>query len=119
MPGISATCFSAERERFGPADYEIWYTSQISTESVGRGWSIPVGMIAPQLLTVMNELAGKLGYLAIDGAGGTTEPPADLRVPVTAVPAEPDVGGRAVAPPRKRSGTGAVGRRRRARGQAR
>jgi hypothetical protein len=91
-PGISSTCFSAERERFGPADYKIWYTSQISTESVGRGWSLPVGMIAPQLLTVMNELAGKLGYLAIDGAWGTTEPPADLRVPVTAVPAEPDLG---------------------------
>jgi hypothetical protein len=23
-PGISARCFSAERERFGPADYKIW-----------------------------------------------------------------------------------------------
>ena len=87
-PGISAACFSPERERYGPADYKIWYTSQISADSVGRGWSVPAGMIAPQLLTVMNGLAGKLGYLAIDGDWGTTEPPADLRVPIIGPPAE-------------------------------
>jgi hypothetical protein len=83
-PGISERCFSAERERFGPADYKIWYTSQVTADSVGRGWSVPTGMIAPQLLAVINELAGKLGYLAVDGEWGTTEPPADLRVPVRA-----------------------------------
>src|SRR5262249_9038920 len=43
-PGISARCFSAERERFGPADYKIWYTSDISSDSLGRGWSVPAGM---------------------------------------------------------------------------
>src|SRR5215831_17958411 len=82
-PGISERCFSAERERHGPADYKIWYTSEVSAESVGRGWSVPAAMIAPQLLAVVNELAGKLGYLAVDGDWGTTEPPADLRVPIT------------------------------------
>src|SRR5262252_7439465 len=81
-PGISDRCFSVERERFGPADYKIWYTSKISSESVGRGWSVPAGMIAPQLLAVINELLGKLGYVAIDEDWGTTEPPADLRVPI-------------------------------------
>jgi hypothetical protein len=81
-PGISAACFSPERERFGPGDYKIWYTSEISSDSVGRGWSVPAEMIAPQLLGVINELAGKLGYLAIDDGWGTTEPPADLRVPL-------------------------------------
>src|ERR1700729_2605971 len=63
-PGISQACFSAERERFGPADNKIWYTSAVSADSVGRGWSVPTGMIAPQLLEMMNELAGRLGYLA-------------------------------------------------------
>jgi len=82
-------CFSAERERFGPADYKIWYTSRVSADSVGRGWSVPIGMIAPQLLAVINELAGKLGYLAVDGDWGTTEPPADLRVPIR-TPSEAD-----------------------------
>jgi hypothetical protein len=99
-PGISDRCFSVERERFGPADYKIWYTSKISSESVGRGWSVPAGMIAPQLLAVINELAGRLGYLPVDGHWGATEPPADLRVPVTSPSASADGEGPAAqAPP--------------------
>ena len=41
-PGISKACFSAERERFGPADYKIWYTSQLMPVSASSasswGW---------------------------------------------------------------------------------
>jgi protein-tyrosine sulfotransferase len=90
VPGISEACFSAERERFGPADYKIWYTSKVSPDSVGRGWTVPAGMIAPPLLDAINEMAGRLGYLAVDGDWGTTVPPADLRVPVTEPPAAAD-----------------------------
>jgi len=110
-PGISQRCFSAERERFGPADYKIWYTSQVTADSVGRGWSVPTGMIAPQLLAVINELAGKLGYLAVDGDWGTTEPPADLRVPIR-VPAgdgEPAAAGGEPAPGEAAPGEAARG----------
>ena len=96
-PGISERCFSAERERFGPADYKIWYSSQIVSDSVGRGWSVPAGMIAPQLVNVINELAGRLGYLPVDGDWGTTEPPADLRVPAITPPAESGEDGVGVA----------------------
>jgi protein-tyrosine sulfotransferase len=81
VPGISAACFSPERERYGPADYKIWYTSQITTDSIGRGWSVPAGLIAPPVLATINELAGKLGYVPVDGEWGTCEPPADLRLP--------------------------------------
>jgi len=83
-PGISEACFSSERERFGPADYKIWCTSKISSDSIGRGWSVPAGLIAPQVIGAINELAGKLGYLPVDAGWGTSAPPADLRVPVTA-----------------------------------
>lgn len=79
-PGISTTCFSSERERFGPADYKIWRTSQITDDSVGRGWSIPVTMIAPSVLAEVNELAGKLCYLHVDDSWGTSAPPSDLRM---------------------------------------
>ena len=89
--GITEACFSAERERFGPGDYKIWYTSQINADSVGRGWSVPTAMIASHLLGVMNELTGRLGYLAVEGDWGTTKPPADLRVPITPRKAEPDL----------------------------
>jgi hypothetical protein len=94
VAGISRSCFSAERERFGPADYKIWHTSGISADSVGRGWSVPAAMIAPQLVSVVNDLAGKLGYLLIDGSWGTTEPPADLRAVITTPPASADADAR-------------------------
>jgi Sulfotransferase family len=80
QPGISGRCFSRERERSGPADYKIWHTSQISAKSVGRGWSVPAGMIPAQVTQAMNELLGRLGYLPVDGKWGTAAVPADLRV---------------------------------------
>jgi Sulfotransferase family len=79
-PGISATCFSAERERYGPADYKIWRTSQITDSSVGRGWVIPADMILPPIVAEVNKLADKLGYLPVDDAWGASAPPGDLRV---------------------------------------
>jgi Sulfotransferase family len=78
-PGISQRCFSEERERFGPADYKIWHTSQVTDQSVGRGWSVPAGMIPAQVRQAMNELLGKLGYLPVDESWGTVAVPADLR----------------------------------------
>jgi Sulfotransferase family len=78
-PGISGRCFSTERERFGPADYKIWHTSQISAGSVGRGWSVPAGMIPPPVTQAINELTEKLGYLPVDEKWGTAAVPADLR----------------------------------------
>jgi Sulfotransferase family len=110
-PGISEACFSAQRERHGPGDHKIWYTSKVSADSIGRGWSIPAAMIAAPVLDGINELAGKLDYLAVDNEWGTSEPPADLRVAATgedaAVEAEPghlavaraDLGGPAAALP--------------------
>ena len=98
VPGISETCFAAERERFGPADYKIWYTSRVNTDSVGRGWSVPTAMIAPHLLAAINELTSKLSYLAVDAQWGTTEPPADLRLPVADAPDVGTVAASAVPP---------------------
>jgi protein-tyrosine sulfotransferase len=78
--GISTACFSAERERYGPADYKIWCTSRITDASVGRGWSIPASLILPPVVAEVNELAGKLGYLPVHDGWGASAPPDDLRV---------------------------------------
>jgi hypothetical protein len=88
-PGVSANCFAPNRERFGPADYKIWHTSKITDDSVGRGWSIPAGLMGPELNAAVNELAGKLGYLPVDDSWGTKEPPADLRLQEAAPQAAP------------------------------
>jgi hypothetical protein len=92
-PGITDRCFTGERERFGPGDFKIWATSAITGDSVGRGESIPAGLIPPPIVAGINELAGKLGYLPIDDGWGTGGRPADPRLPGTAkVPAEPAAG---------------------------
>jgi protein-tyrosine sulfotransferase len=83
-PGVSANCFGPDRERFGPADYKIWHTSEITDNSVGRGWTIPAGLMGPDMNAAVNDLAGKLHYLPVDDSWGTKEPPADLRVPANA-----------------------------------
>jgi hypothetical protein len=79
VPGIADACFASEKERYGPGDHKIWFTSEINADSVGRGWSIPTEMIAPPLLQSMNELCQRLDYVQIDDEWGTTEPPTDLR----------------------------------------
>lgn len=92
VPGIAEKIFAADRERFGPADYKIWHTSAISTESVGRGWTVPAGLIGPMVLQNMNSFCGKLGYLAVDEKWGTADAPADLRVPITEDAEDEDAG---------------------------
>ncbi len=92
VPGIAAKIFAGDRERFGPADYKIWHTSAISTESVGRGWTVPAGLIGPLVRENMNNFCGRLGYLAIEDNWGTADQPADLRVPITPIIADDEEG---------------------------
>ena len=82
-PGVARACFSEERERFGPGDHKIWATSEISGDSVGRGESVPAGLILPPVTAAINELAAELGYLPVDADWGTPGRPADPRVPDT------------------------------------
>jgi len=82
-PGVAQACFSGERQRFGPADHKIWATSSVSGDSVGRGESVPAGLIPPHVTAAINELAGKLGYRAVDDQWGSPGRPADPRDPAT------------------------------------
>jgi protein-tyrosine sulfotransferase len=84
-PEVTKECFTAERERTGPADFKIWHTSEVSPASIGRGWTIPIGRIPPQILAQANELAAQLGYVQVDGQWGTTAVPGDLRTDVEPV----------------------------------
>ena len=79
VPGIADQCFSAEHERFGAGDFKIWNTSRITSDSVGRGWSIPARLIAP-MAPMVNALAGPLGYRSVDESWGVAARPGDLRV---------------------------------------
>jgi hypothetical protein len=101
-PGTSAACFAPERERLGPADYKIWHTSRITSDSVGRGWSIPAGLIGAAATAKINELAERLEYVRVDERWSTADAPPDLRRPsadLLAVSPVPD-GGDTTAMPR-------------------
>ena len=82
-PGVAEACFSGDRERFGPGDHKIWATTEISRDSVGRGESVPAGLILPPVTDAINELTGELGYLPIDAGWGTPGRSADPRSPDT------------------------------------
>jgi hypothetical protein len=82
-PGVAQACFSGDRERFGPADHKIWATSKISGDSVGRGESVPAGLILPPVTAAINELAATLGYLPVDADWGAPGRAADPRIPDT------------------------------------
>jgi hypothetical protein len=79
LPGVAARCFTAERERSGPSDYKIWHTSGVSSQSVGRGWAIPVTQVPDPVIEQVNELAGRLSYVKVDGQWGTSAVPGELR----------------------------------------
>jgi Sulfotransferase family len=80
---IEARSLAADHERFGPGDHKIWHTTAITTGSVGGGESVPTGLIPPPILEGINELAAKLGYVAVDEKWGTADAPAELRADVT------------------------------------
>lgn len=80
IPAIEKRVFTPERERFGPADYKIWHTSKINTDSIGRGWTIPAEIIGSQVRGTLNELCEKLEYVPVDDNWGTARRPVDLRL---------------------------------------
>ena len=98
VSGIADQCFSADHERFGAGDFKIWNTSQITGDSVGRGWSIPVNLIAP-IAPMVNALAGPLGYRCVDENWGVAARPGDLRVTAEGQPLVPPAAARSPAGP--------------------
>ncbi|MFI5067205.1 MAG: sulfotransferase family protein, partial [Streptosporangiales bacterium] len=94
-PDIVARCFRAKPENLGAADYKIWYTNKITSDSVGRGWKIPPNMISPPVIDGINELSERLGYIPVHpGTWGARLPPPDVRLPPPDVRLPPPAGGR-------------------------
>lgn len=98
VPGIAGLCFSADHDRFGAGDFKVWNTSRISGDGVGRGWSIPVNLVAP-MMPMVNALAGPLGYRLVDASWGVAARPGDLRVAADGQAAPPPAPARGPAGP--------------------
>ncbi|MGH3165664.1 MAG: sulfotransferase family protein [Trebonia sp.] len=80
VPGITETLFSRQRQRTGPGDHKIWQTTRIGGDSVGRGWDVPARLIPPPLLTDINGLAGRIGYLPVGPDWGQGDKPEEIRI---------------------------------------
>lgn len=77
VPGISRLCFTTrERHPFGPSDHKVWATSEVRTESVGRGARIPAVAVPKPVLDLVNSLHEELGYPLIEREGWNQQMPA-------------------------------------------
>lgn len=88
QPGIARECLRGSRERLGQGDHKIWWTSEITSHSVGRGEAVPPALLAGPVRDEMNALLGRLGYTQVDPTWGTAEGPDDPRLPGTRPSAE-------------------------------
>lgn len=66
QPGITERCFTSDVKVIGPGDHKIKATRRITADSVGRGVQVPVGMIPPTQLKVINHLLAELNYTPVD-----------------------------------------------------
>jgi hypothetical protein len=64
----------------GPGDEKVIFTSKISSDSIGRGTRVPLGMIPPALLEAVNNLLTQLGYPIIGQDWGSGPSPLRLAI---------------------------------------
>jgi hypothetical protein len=81
QPGITQRCLRAKSERLSQGDHKIWWTSRISTQSVGRGQAVPPFLLTQPVADEVNALLRQFSYLPVDSSWGTPEMPADPRKP--------------------------------------
>lgn len=79
IPGITDRCLVEQHDARGPADHKIWFTSRISTQSLGQGTRVPVQLFPPEFLDSLNETLDQLSYRQIDEAWRTASGPIDPR----------------------------------------
>lgn len=59
----------------GPSDHKIWYTTSITSASVGRGRTIPEEMRPPPMLESVAALEGQIGYSSTESSNGDSPLP--------------------------------------------
>lgn len=61
----------------GPGDYKVVHTSAVHAASIGHGKRIPVEMLPPPLMEVLNQKLEALGYERLNRAWNAEERPLD------------------------------------------
>jgi protein-tyrosine sulfotransferase len=68
VPGITEECFQVKHEGNNPGDKKIWFTSKVTSESMGRGIRVPASWLPPRMRDDINQLLEKLEYRIIDNS---------------------------------------------------
>jgi hypothetical protein len=79
VPGITETAFRTAHEGGGPGDEKIWFTTGVTSGSLGRGVSVPAGALPAPLRQSINETLTKLGYRTVDDDWNAATGPIDPR----------------------------------------
>jgi hypothetical protein len=87
QPGITQRCLQVKREQ-GQGDHKIWWTSEISSDSIGRGETVPQYLLTAPVRDQINRLLDQLGYVRVDENWGAPVGPVDPRLPGTGPPIE-------------------------------
>ncbi len=83
MPGITTACFETPHEGDGPGDEKIWFTTKVSTDTLGRGFRVPAAALPQMLREEINESLATLGYRAVADDWNNTARAVDPRLPET------------------------------------
>src|SRR5579872_3641747 len=104
VPGLTTACFGMQHEANGPGDVKIWFTSEVTTASVGSGVRVPVAALPPPVRGDINRALAELGYRRIDAGWNAAVGACDPRIggaeaPAVDSPARPglDAAERAIA----------------------
>lgn len=73
-PDVARNAFVETHDAAGPADYKVWQTSSVRSDSVGRGARIPADRVTGRLREAVNESLGELGYPLVDDRWGCPGP---------------------------------------------
>jgi len=65
VPGITEQAFEVAHDATGPADSKIWYTTGVSSDSVGGGIRVPADKLPANLRDRINKTLGELGYVLV------------------------------------------------------
>lgn len=75
VPDIANRCFQVPHDTGGPGDEKIWFTTGVTTSSVGRGITVPARALPGPLRSALNELLRELSYRTIaDDWNDCTDP---------------------------------------------
>jgi hypothetical protein len=81
QPGITRRCLRLKGERLSQGDHKVWWTAEITSDSVGRGQAVPPVLLTPPVADQVNALLSQLSYVRVEPHWGTADSPADPRKP--------------------------------------